>query len=82
MQALTILSTLFVFLASGLALAEQEPRYSCPEMDVGFAGYDIDDIHNVRSWQDCGMYVVLLYNTLFIYSLLAPTQKKLFKHAR
>ena len=34
---------------------EMEPRYSYPEVDVAFMGYDIDQIHNVANWQDCGM---------------------------
>ena len=41
-------------LDSGL-LDEHRPRYSCPEDNVAVYGYDIDDNHDIRSWQDCGM---------------------------
>merc|ERR1712136_505681 len=29
-------------------------EYSCPEMDVSFWGYDIDELHDVSDWHDCG----------------------------
>ena len=43
-------------LALGLASAAPELRdtFSCPEMDIDFMGRDIDTVHNIGSWQDCG----------------------------
>ena len=41
-----------ILLSSGLA--QEQSRYSCPEVDVDFEGSDIDTVSNVLSWQDCG----------------------------
>ena len=40
--------------------AERVPRYSCPEVDVDFAGHDIDYLENVEDWQNCGLYWLVL----------------------
>jgi hypothetical protein len=49
-----------LFLASGLASAapelSQRDTFSCPEMDIDFKGRDVDTVHNIGSWQDCGKY--------------------------
>ena len=41
-----------ILLSSGIA--QEQSRYSCPEVDVDFEGNDIDTVSNVQSWQDCG----------------------------
>ena len=43
-----------LILASGLATAAPELKFSCPEMDIDFQGLDVDTVHNIGSWQDCG----------------------------
>ena len=45
-----------LFLALGLASAapDQRDTFSCPEMDIDFMGRDVDTVHNIGSWQDCG----------------------------
>ena len=43
-----------LFLALGLASAAPDLRFSCPEMDIDFMGRDVDTVHNIGSWQDCG----------------------------
>ena len=51
--------------------AEQAPRYSCPEVDVDFAGHDIDYLENVKTWQNCGLYsIVMSCNTQLNYVLV------------
>jgi hypothetical protein len=54
---LAILAPSKIF-ASGMVLEEHNPRYSCPEMDVDFYGNDIEDVHDVTSWEDCGMCAI------------------------
>merc|ERR1711874_244865 len=43
----------------------QEPRYSCPEIEVAFRDYTIDVIHNVYSRHDCGAACSLNSECLF-----------------
>merc|ERR1712126_99692 len=31
-----------------------EPRYSCPEVDVDFRGFDFASISSIRDWHSCG----------------------------
>merc|ERR1712126_767901 len=31
-----------------------EPRYSCPEYNVGFWSHDIDIVHGIPNWHTCG----------------------------
>ena len=48
----------FIIFATLLSLGftQEEPRYSCPEIDVDFNQNDIQGlIPNVASWEDCGM---------------------------
>merc|ERR1711892_84744 len=42
-----------------------EPRYSCPEVDVNFSGYDINTIDNIYNWQDCGTICSLNSKCMF-----------------
>ena len=37
-----------------LGLAQDQPRYSCPEEFVTFRGNTISKISGVMSWEDCG----------------------------
>ena len=37
-----------------LGLAQDQPRYSCPEEFVTFRGNTISKITGVMSWEDCG----------------------------
>ena len=37
-----------------LGLAQDQPRYSCPEEFVTFRGDTISQISGVMSWEDCG----------------------------
>ena len=37
-----------------LGLAQEQPRYSCPEEHVTFRGDTISQIKGVMSWEDCG----------------------------
>merc|ERR1719334_1498180 len=46
-------------------MSEPEPRYSCPEADVRFDGHNIDELHHVANWQNCGAACSL--NTLCLY---------------
>merc|ERR1712045_120717 len=47
---------LFVIVAVllSLGLAQDQPRYSCPEEFVTFRGDTISSITGVLSWEDCG----------------------------
>eukprot|EP00091_Calanus_sinicus_P025056 TRINITY_DN9357_c0_g1_i1.p1 TRINITY_DN9357_c0_g1~~TRINITY_DN9357_c0_g1_i1.p1 ORF type:complete len:113 (-),score=20.07 TRINITY_DN9357_c0_g1_i1:121-459(-) len=36
-------------------LDQQKPRYACPEFNVNFDGDDIDYVHDVSSWHECGI---------------------------
>ena len=58
MLALTLLST--ICLVSGVALAEEDPRYYCPEYGMDFAGNDVYRLENVPTWHECGMFFCLL----------------------
>ena len=40
-------------------------EHSCPETDVDFAGSDIDALHNVLDWHDCGQACELVSSCLF-----------------
>merc|ERR1712243_179853 len=31
-----------------------EPKYSCPEVDVDFRGFDFASISSIRDWHSCG----------------------------
>ena len=31
-----------------------ESKYTCPEMDIDFGGYDITVIMDVHNWEECG----------------------------
>ena len=42
-----------MLLAAGLA-QDEEPRYSCPEMDIDFEHNNVASVDDVASWQDCG----------------------------
>ena len=48
---------LFVIVAVllSLGLAQDQPRYSCPEEFVTFRGDTISSITGVLSWEDCGV---------------------------
>lgn len=39
-----------------LGLAQDVPRYACPEVDVDFDGFGLlaENVPNVESWEDCG----------------------------
>ena len=41
-------------------LAQDLPRYACPEVDVNFHNFNIlnPPITNVASWEDCGRYII------------------------
>ena len=47
-----------LILASTVTLAEQELKYSCPEVDVDFEAHDVEVVNYVSSWQDCGKFVL------------------------
>ena len=59
MLGLVVVVVLGLVLVAALLLvsvgvAQEQPRYSCPEYDVDFEGYELNMIDNVASWEDCG----------------------------
>merc|ERR1712117_104120 len=60
MRHLILISILCV-----LGVAQDPPRYSCPEVDVNFHGNTIDTVHDVLSWEDCGTICSLTSSCLF-----------------
>merc|ERR1712126_666042 len=49
------MKVIFLFLSTfSIMYWVQCAEYSCPEMDVDFWGYDIDELHDVSDWHDCG----------------------------
>merc|ERR1711890_39887 len=50
---LTRTLTLTLTLPGG-RMEELPPQYSCPELHVDFNGNNVDDIHNIANWNDCG----------------------------
>ena len=54
MNVLKFLPVLFLALGIASAAPELRDTFSCPEMDIDFMGRDVDTVHNIGSWQDCG----------------------------
>ena len=47
-----------LLLTSSLTLAEhEESQYSCPLLGIDFSGNDLDSIHYVSSWNNCGEWI-------------------------
>ena len=63
MNVLKFLPVLFVDLCLASAAPELRDTFSCPEMDIDFMGRDIDTVHNIGSWQDCGKQLKLVWGT-------------------
>ena len=54
MKLLLLLVAALLLVSVGVA--QEQPRYSCPEYDVDFEGNDIDKDLIVDSWEDCGKH--------------------------
>merc|ERR1712150_61074 len=53
-----------ILLSLGLAQDAEQPRYACPEIDMGFYGNDITMVQT-SSWEDCGTMCGLTNGCLF-----------------
>ena len=63
MNVLQFLPALFVALCLASAAPELRDTFSCPEIDIDFMGSDIDTVHNIGSWKDCGKQLKLVSGT-------------------
>merc|ERR1711951_753 len=52
-------------LAAWSLLVMKASSYSCPEVNVDFYGADLEEVHGVTSWQNCGQICELISNCAF-----------------